>query len=220
MSLRNSPIPGTQLTPFEANFGRPMRVPAQTFIVPKAPQRDDWPADIRDYVEDLQQRLKLIQETTAKNREANNEVMKQNFDQRFARPHVYQSGDSVWLKQFAYEPGSSRKLNKPWQEQAYTIESVISPQEVTLRNQRTGELLKNKVATNNIKIAYLRTEQLRKLESDETGTGVMVEEGTNWFETTSSDNDKNHDTAPSQDQTDSLEEQQHQTILKELKFPQ
>ena len=166
LSFRNSPIPGTDITPFEANFGRPMRMPVQTLIIPEAPLGDAWPADIKDYVEDLQQRLKLIQETTAKNREANNELMRNKFDQRFAKPFNYKVGQSVWVKQFAYEPGSSRKLNRPWQEQPYTIETVISPQEVTLRSQETGELLKNKVATNNIKIAYLRSDQLKELEAE------------------------------------------------------
>ena len=172
MSLRNSPIPGTDLTPFEMNYGRSMRLPVQALIIPEIPQGDILPVDMKDYVDDLQTRLKTIHETTARNIEASNKLMQQKYDERFAKPYDYKIGQSVWMKQFAYEAGSSKKLNKPWQEVPYTIESIVSPQEVTLRNQETGEVLKTKVATNNIKVAYLLKDLERIDEANEGGTSA------------------------------------------------
>jgi hypothetical protein len=105
LAFRISPARGTAMSPFRVLFGRDPHLPIG--VIEAAPAR----TDLIPYVEELESRMKRVQEWAAEN--LAREVRRQQaaYRQGGWAPKV---GDQVWLYSPATTASTGRKLARPW----------------------------------------------------------------------------------------------------------
>ena len=111
MAYRSAPHESTKETPNRMIFGKEVTLPVDLIMEPAPGDgTDDEPAT---YVEDLQERLQIIQAAGREHLTSAMITQKRHYD-RNVRNIDYQAGDIVWLHHKVRKKGKSPKLTRSW----------------------------------------------------------------------------------------------------------
>ena len=145
MAFRNAQSATTGFTPFELVFGRQMRTPINTALIP----RESLTKTAQEHMQELVDSLKLTNILVKSNRLAAQQKQKKYYDLTAKEP-TFQLGQQVMLKTFNVKPGLSKKL-APKYEGPFYITKVNPNQTFNLRRQSNHKPLKARVHANRLK---------------------------------------------------------------------
>jgi len=138
-ALRNARIKSTGLTPFEANFGRPMKAPIDVFK-PDPTYSIDFGESIHDYVDRTRHRIKCAMNYLAENRELASLEQKLYYDPNH-KHNEFEIGDYVTIEAHPLS-NSAKKFSAglaPKREGPYIIIRKESPLNYVLGDVHTNE---------------------------------------------------------------------------------
>lgn len=145
LSFRNSVSSSTGYTPFQILFGRQMNLPVDTALIPK----ENLPIDVKEFVDNLNQQLKLMNLIVQANRTGQQIRQKQHHD-RNAKEPTYSLSQQVMLKKENIKQGQCRKL-APKYVGPYKITEIGPNYTFKLKNVQTGKEVKSLVNASRLK---------------------------------------------------------------------
>lgn len=145
MAFRNAQSSTTGFTPFELVFGRPMRTPLDTALIP----RETLTKSAQEHMQELINSLKITNMLVKSNRLAAQERQKNQYD-RTAKEPEFQLGQQVLIKKYNITSGLSKKL-APKYEGPYYITKVCPNNTFNLRKQSNHKPLRARVHSNRLK---------------------------------------------------------------------
>ena len=122
----------TGLSPFEATFGRPARVPLDVILPPEINIETDQP--LLEHLRDLKQHLAKAYEYMRKTEGAS--IQREVARDMQKTPVVYRLGDRVSVFSPRPTPGLARKLQRHWRG-PFIVVKVISPSLIRIRPEGT-----------------------------------------------------------------------------------
>ena len=148
MAFRNAQSATTGYTPYELVFGRQMRTPLDTALIPK----ETLTKSAQEHMQELVDSLKLTNLLVTSNRLAAKARQKQQHD-RTAKEPDYKLRQQVMLKKHNITPGLSKKLCHKFEGPFY-ITKVGPNNTFNLRRQSNHKPMKPRVHANRLKPYY------------------------------------------------------------------
>ena len=148
MAFRNAQSATTGFTPYELVFGRPMRTPLDTALIP----RESLSKSAQEHMQELVDSLKLTNMLVKSNRLAAQARQKKQYDQKAKEPN-FQLRQQVMLKKHNVKPGLSKKLSQKYDGPFY-ITKVNPNHTFDLRRQSNHKALRSRVHANRLKPYY------------------------------------------------------------------
>ena len=145
MAFRNAQSATTGFTPYELVFGRGMRTPLDTALVPK----ESLTRSAQEHMQELVDSLKLTNMLVKSNRMAAQARQKKQYDLTAQEPK-YHLGQQVMLRKMNITPGLSKKL-EPKYEGPYYITKIGPNHTYNLRRQSNHKPLRSRVHANRLK---------------------------------------------------------------------
>ena len=163
MAFRSTPCTETSgFSPFQLMFGREMNLPIDTSLLPKPTLN----TNVRQYFENLLEKLKLVKDTAKKNLEEAQVKSKRLHDQKAKAPD-FGIGDLVLIKQGKVPMGMSAKLTDKWEGPFRIVE--IGPN----FTYKIKDLQNNKIKRSLINATRLKLYNKRPVDRDENAQGLL-----------------------------------------------
>ena len=154
MAFRNAESATTGYTPYELVFGRQMRTPIDTALIPS----ESLTKSAQEHMQELVDSLKLTHLLVKSNRLAAQARQKKHYDKTAKKP-TYQLGQQVMLRKENVIPGLTKKF-APKFDGPYYITKVCPNHTFRLRRQSNHKPIRSRVHANRLKPYYNPT--LRK----------------------------------------------------------
>ena len=145
MAFRNAQSATTGFTPYEMVFGRPMRTPLDTALIPS----ESLTKSAQEHMQELVDSLKLTSMLVKSNRLAAQARQKAQYDLTAKEPDFH-VGQQVMLRRYNIAPGLSKKL-APKYDGPYYITRICPNHTFCLRNQSNHKAYKSRVHANRLK---------------------------------------------------------------------
>ena len=144
-------ITSTKYTPYYVVFGREMNNPINNALI----QNSNIPVNIKHYVCDLKERLKIVHKIASENIVESKEMMKNKYETLHkVQERNFRTGNLVYLKQEMVPLNAYRKLYRKWSSQPYYITKVLGKNTYILRNLYTDIETKYPVSGDRLKSYY------------------------------------------------------------------
>lgn len=145
LSFRNAVSSSTGFTPYQVLFGRHMNLPIDTTLIPK----EDLPVNVKEFVDNLNEQLKLMNFIVHANR-TGQQIKQKKYHDRNAKEPSYFKGQQVMLKKENIKIGQSRKLTAKFVG-PYEIVELGPNYTYKLKHVHTGKMVKSLVNASRLK---------------------------------------------------------------------
>lgn len=165
-ALRSAVSPSTKVSPFQIVHGTPMAGP-MTRLLQQQTTTETPPSDVEvsDFVKKLKENIEIIHKVHRQRLEVIQEDMKKRYDETKSRPHTYNVGDIVYLKDPLGKPGVSKKLQTVYFKDRFQILEKQGTHNVKLQNLTTNKQVSQLIHIDRVKLCIeRRTEELNKNE--------------------------------------------------------
>ena len=169
-ALRSAVSPSTKVSPFQVVHGIPMPGVMDRLLQQKStselPPSD---TEVSDYVTKLKENLEIIHKVHRQRLEEIQQDMKTRYDETRSRPHTYNVGDIVYLKDPLGKPGVSRKLQTVYFKDRFQIIEKQGTHNVKLTNLTTNKEVNQVIHIDRLKPCIeRRTEESNELKVSDT----------------------------------------------------
>jgi hypothetical protein len=147
MALRAAVSKTTGFSPFELVYGRKFVLPHEAGLLKQ--DRKDWPLYAKEFMGEVEERLKLLREVALKNSLHAQEEFKEAYDNRYRAVNkpAFQPGDLVLLRELHLPSDAKKKMVPAYKKQVYRIEKTVRADEdchtYILADAESGVLLRH-----------------------------------------------------------------------------
>ena len=145
MAFRNAQSATTGFTPYELVFGRAMRTPLDTALIPK----ENLTRSAQEHMQNLIDSVKITNMLVKSNRFSAQARQKKQYDRTAKEPN-FQLGQQVMLRKHNITPGLSKKLAPKYEGPSY-ITKVCPNHTFNLRKQADHKPLRAREHANRLK---------------------------------------------------------------------
>lgn len=153
LSFRNAVSTSTGFTPYQVLFGRHMYLPIDTALIPK----ENLPANVKEFVDNLNAQLKLMNLIVQANR-TGQQIRQKEYHDKKAKEPAYCVNQHVMLKKENIKVGQCRKL-APRFEGPYKIIQLGPNFTYKLQHIQTGKVMKSLVNASRLKKCNLALDE-------------------------------------------------------------
>ncbi|MEW8544998.1 MAG: transposase family protein, partial [Candidatus Thiodiazotropha sp.] len=155
MAFRSTPCTeSTGFSPYQLLFGKEMHLPIDTSLIPKPTLSQN----VRQYFENLIERLKTVKEIAKSNLENAQSKAKATHDTK-AEPPTFQVGDLVMMKLGKVATGLSSKLESKWVG-PFRIMDIGPNFTYKLKNIQDNKIQKSPINASRLKLYHERQEEV------------------------------------------------------------